>query len=349
MSRFEASGTTIVRAAIADVIGQAARVDYATARWGLGSNVARYLRGAVEAEGTGNAPQLVVQSRAEFVDAVSAIAVLDRLEGLRNVPANIPVVKIGTGATAFWVGEGNAIPVSRHAFERSALAPLSIGAIVVMSKKLLASTDPAAEAVIRRDLIRAAASLTDLALLDPTNAGQAGVMPASITYGATSIASSGNIETDLSAAVAAFAGDFSSAVWVTDPTTSAQIALSVNQRGLGDMGLRGGNLLGLPAYVSASSPVGSNGGVLVLLDAARLLVIDDRSITIRTSEKGTVEMEGATPTGATLVPTAASKQVVSLFQTDSVGFKMVREINWEAVQGAVVLITGTAALGAKAA
>ena len=317
---------------------------FAEKRWGAGSETARHIKAAVGGGSTGAADWSALVGSAElqteFLEAVQPLTVLDRMQGLRRVPPYVPVVSAADAAVAYWVGQGRAARVSSRAFDRTSLAPLKIVGLVVMSRELVQSADPRAEASIRGDLIKAAAALSDRSFLDVANAGVATVSPASITNASTSIASTGNVLDDLAAAVAAFQGDFSTACWTMSPTTAVQIGLIVNGRGLGDLGLRGGQLLGLPAYVSSATPSDSDGSSIALIDAARILFLDE-GIEVSNSGQATIEMDDE-PTGDTVTPTAATAHRVSMFQTESVAFKIVRRINWSAVSGSVVVITGAA-------
>ena len=223
------------------------------------------------------------------------------------------LVATATGSTAYWTGQGKAVKVSPLAFSRATMARLKIGALVVLTNTLLSDSKPESEQLVKRDLVAAVATLSDVTLLDPTNAGISGSTPAAITHGATTITGTGDVAEDLAAAVDAFAGNFATAAWVMAPRAGGADCFASGGRGIGaDLGMRGGTLLGLPAIVSGSSPFDSSGGQIALVDAANIVVCDEGAeITI--SKVAMVEMDD-NPTGDTITPTAASAHMVSLFR-----------------------------------
>jgi HK97 family phage major capsid protein len=324
-------------------------VDYAGARWGRTSNAAMICRGAVSGMEAGDMLDGGVLATAEqaFIEAVAPMTVLGRLQGLRMVDRNMPYYPLADSALAYWVGQSKAIRVSRAAFSRDVMRAKKVAAALVLSKEVMAATSLRAEALLRRDLLRAVAAQTDTSMFDPGNAG-GDITPASITYDAVSVASSGTIEDDLAAAVAAFTGDLTAAAWVMHPRLACDIALRTKGTGLSsDLGLRGGTLLGLPAIVSQSVPLDSSGTALTLVDPSGITALDEGLI-FEASEAGVVEMDDA-PTGASDTPVAASTAIVSLFQADAMAIKVTRRTNWDnARPGGVVVVTGCDYSGASA-
>ena len=277
------TGSAFVRSAIAKALAQREKVDpvaLAASRWGRDSDVVGVLKagvsgGSSSAGNWGHELSDAVTARTEFLDLVRPLTVLGKLENLRQVAANVPYVATATGSTAYWTGQGKAVKVSPLAFSRATMAPLKIGALVVLTNTLLSDSKPESEQLVKRDLVAAVATLSDVTLLDPTNAGISGSTPAAITHGAPTITSSGDVAEDLAAAVDAFAGNFATAAWVMAPRAAAQIVFASGGRGIGaDLGMRGGTLLGLPAIVSAARPS--------IPAAARL-----RSLMLRTSSWST--------------------------------------------------------------
>lgn len=346
-------GITFVRHAIARALavksnGDIDAADYAAKRWGARSEAVRVIKsgmlvkaGVPGGEATGDWGGLTDTEGAarEFIDAAAPLTILGKLAGLRRVPINAPYVAAAGTATAFWTGESKAIRVSPAAFNRSTMRALKVAGILVCSAETLDSPSPEAEAMVRRDLLRAIAVASDTALVDPTNAGSAGVMPAAITYGATTVASSGNLSDDLAQAIDAFEGDLSTAAWIMSPRMASRIVFTTGGLGLGaGLGLRGGELLGLPAIVSASSPSTTDGGSIALVDPTNIVTVDNGA-DISIVNDATVEVDTA-PQGASDTPTASSANLISLFQEEAVGIRISRRINWAANPGAVVAITG---------
>ena len=318
-------------------------IDYAAKRWGRESDVVYAVKASIAGAGTsagswgaelsaGNAAAAV------FLGYVRPQTIVGKLEALRRVPKDVPALA-GGGAVAYWTAQGKATPVSAAVFSRDSLPALKVSALIVITDELLDDSAPDAEAVIGRDLAAAAIEVEDLAFIDRANAGIAGKMPASVTHSAPTVASVGDLAEDLAAAIDAFQGDLNSAAWVLHPALAVQIALQGGGVGLAaKIGARGGELLGLPAIVSRSCELDSNGaGTIALIDGAGIAYVDD-GITAGRSTQATIEMSDA-PAGDTQPPTGAT-ELVSLFQANASALLVVRRVNWKPVRaGAVVCIT----------
>jgi HK97 family phage major capsid protein len=340
-------GHDFVRKAIAVGAAESSRqaADIAAKRYGFGSKPVAEIKAAVAAGVTTDSDFSALaggsESAHEFLEVVRELSLLGRLQNLRRIPSGVPVNVQTGGSSAYWVGQHGATPVSRAAFERKSKRSLRIAAISVFSNELFASASPEAEDLFRRDLIRAAVELEDLSFIDPSNAGISGTSPASITYGVTPIASTGDVADDIDAAITAFTGSLLRASWICHPRLAAQIGIRAGGAGVGcDVGARGGSLAGLPVLTSESVPSGSDGRLLILVDAGSIIYLDE-GIEVTRSGEVLIEMSD-TPTGdGGSPPVAASSTPVSLFQTDSTALKMVRHLNFERVRdGAVVVVEG---------
>jgi len=160
-------GMTFVRAAITKALAHksgADPVDFARARWGRDAAVIPVLKAAVsggETSGAWGGLTDVGAAAREFIDAVAPMTVIGKLEGLRRVSARVPYVISPGTAIAYWIGESKSIKVSPGAFNRSAMAPLKIGCLLVASNETLNDTSAEGEAAIRRDMLRAVALLSE--------------------------------------------------------------------------------------------------------------------------------------------------------------------------------------------
>ncbi|MDH6273543.1 hypothetical protein M2311_003633 [Rhizobium leguminosarum] len=325
-------GMTFTRMALAKALGDGDDFNaagIAEARWGASSAPARILR----AVGAGTYADMGGEFRAaatEFFSVVEQLSVLARLTGIRRVPLRTRMLTATSGASAYWVGEGQPKPAGKMTFTSGSLPSLKVAALAVITVELATSSDPAAELVVRRDMIRSMAEAIDVALLDPLNAGSAGVSPASITHGVTPISAGADPAADLRLLIENFAGDLESAIFITTPSVAVSLA-SADRPGIG---LRGGELLGAPAVTSRSAPAGA----IILADVSALALGEGAS-EIRTSRAATIEMldadlvqDATTGTGTALV---------SLWQANCLGILSEKEMNWEIQRaGAVSMITG---------
>jgi Phage capsid family len=313
----------------------------------FGSGVADKVKAMVDAGGlnTGDwAAVMATPEAQEYWGAAELLAIIGKLTGLRRVSLNTRTTLMSTGFSAHWVGGGKAKPLSKAALTGDTLTPLKVAVLTAITKELLRNTSPTSEARLRADMLRAIAEALDAAFIDPANAGIADVMPASITYGVSPIASSGNPGTDIAALIAAFVGDFESAAFITDPATAAQIALARDAGGsfaFPDAGARGGSILGLPLIVSRSSPRDSSGGQLALVDASGI-AYGAEGVRNVLGEHTSLEMVD----DVTDPPTV---EMVSMWQTNSVAILSEVSANWKVVRAGSVVTIGNALYGTEVA
>lgn len=252
----------------------------------------------------------------EFIAAVQERSVLGRMPGSRKVPLATRIVTVDDGAQADWVDESAQKPTAELIFSRVTLEPLKIASMVIITDELARSSDPAAEGVIRADLARAAGAALDLALLDPSNTGTPGTKPASITAGAPTTAASGNIPDDLAALLELFEGDLETASFVARGATFAALSGTAHP----NVGLRGGELLGLPAIASRHAPAGA----LIIADAQRVVHGTGR-IAIMVGRETTIDVGGGT--------------MLNLWQQNCTAIRADLQCNWQAGPGASALLT----------
>lgn len=325
-------GSTFVRACIASALHPndwEGQIAHAGKRWGPTSPAALYVKTAVGSTGYDDASVLYAGGN-EFLTAANPLSIL-RAPGWRYVEAGLPVALAGDGMTAAFVPEGAAIPISKQAYDRWVPKAAKVATITVVAKDLLRSADPRSEALIRGDLLRAAALATDQALFDIAGDGSNGA-PQSLIYGLVPVSHDGSLPDAVRAAVSAFQGDLTRAIWVVHPTTAALLGADSMILGTLDLGARGGSIVGLPAFASAGAPVGE----LILLDPGQIGVVD-QGIEFAATDAATLEMVND-PAMDSQAPTAATGEVVSLFQTDDVGIKLLRWVSWKARAGSVIRV-----------
>lgn len=275
----------------------------------------------------------------EFIEMIRPRTVLGRLQGMRRVPFDIRFPVQTAGTSVGWVGEGRPMPASAMGFEQDSFTHSKIAGLVVVTDELARSTDPVAENLVQRDLTNAVIAFSDGQFLDPAVAAVADVSPASITYGADEIESTGNtaaeIEADLKATVAVLVAagiEMASPYWVMKPTTALHLAsLRVvgGERAFPNVTVVGGDIWGIPVLTTVAA-----GDRIVLLDAAEVLFADD-GIDLDSSGQANVEMvtNPGTPTASTVL--------VSMWQMNLVGLMVRRYVRWRRRrEGAVAYISG---------
>ncbi len=285
---------------------------------------------------------------ADFVEFLRPMTILGRfgtngVPALRQVPFRVPLITQSSGGAGYWVGEGAAKPLTQMDFARTTLEPLKVANIAVVTEEVLRDSSPSAEVLLRDQLAAALRERLDTDFIDPAKAAVAGVSPASITNGVTPVNSSGDDADSVRADIRALFNAFIAAnnapttgVWVMPATTA--LALSLLQNPLGQpefpgITMTGGTFFGLPVVVSEYVPTvttvpadPADGAFVVLLNATDIYLGDDGGISVDMSREASLEMAD-NPTGTSATPTAAS--LVSLWQTNSVGFRAERTINWQ--------------------
>jgi hypothetical protein len=312
--------------------------DIAQKRWGrTHPNLVNVIKAGVAGGGTGSGEwgaelaQSDARFSGDFIEFLYAATVFDRLP-LRSVPARVHIKGQDGAATGYWVGESKGIPVSKPDFSDVELTPLKVGAIAVCSKELVADSSPSAELWIRDSIVQASAQRVDTTFLSAT-AASAGVSPAGLLNGLSAAAPSGAdaaaVRADLMTLYTGFltAKNASGLVQVMTPSMAKALSLLVNSLGQVEfpgLNASGGTLLGDPVYTGDNVTSGD----WILMKPSDIWKIGDGGVEVSMSDSATIEQDSA-PQGATDTPVAASATLVSLWQSESVGFKVVRRINYQ--------------------
>lgn len=279
---------------------------------------------------------------ADFVEFLRPSTIVGKfgmngIPALRRVPFRTPLIGQTSGGRGWWVGQGKGKPVTKFDFVRRTLDPLKVANIAVTTMELLRDSSPSAETIVRDQLAAALRETIDVTFIDPDVTAVGGVSPASITNLATPIMSVGNdaesIRQDVRALFAAFiAANLSptSGVWIMSSLTALALSLLVNplstQREFPGINVNGGTFEGLPVITSEYIQPDSSGHYVVLVNAEDIYFADDGGIEIDMSREASLEMDDA-PAGAADSPPVPG-ELVSLWQTNSVGFKAERTLNW---------------------
>lgn len=328
---------------------------------GVDARVVSVLKAAVAAGVTSNAAwagNLVGDETsvyADFVEFLRPQTIIGRfgtgvIPSLRKVPFRVALIGQTSGGAGYWVGEGAPTPLTKFDFARSTLEPVKVGNIAVVSEDLLRDSSPSADALIRDQLVAALKARLDIDFVDPAKAIAANLSPASITNGVTPTPSSGVDADAVRADIKALFGVFiaannapTSGVWLMSATTALALSLMQNPLGQSEfpgMTMNGGILFGLPAITSEYMPNDSDGAMVALVNASDIYLADDGGFAVDMSREASLQMLD-NPTNNSATGTATS--MVSLWQTNSVGFRAERTINWARRRaGSVALLTGVA-------
>jgi HK97 family phage major capsid protein len=259
-----------------------------------------------------------------FLALVRSASVIGRIPNLKTVPFNVTTAVQTSGGSFYWVAEGTVKPITKLGFAAGiTLRPYKAEGIVVVTRELAELVVPGTEPALRDALVSGLTSFTDRAFLDPSIAAVVGKNPASITNGATPITASGNVDTDVAAALAALftaRPGATGAVIITSPATAAKLAGTGKNL---DVRIAGGTVHGA-ALVTSDAALAN----IIAIDPAAILVAD-AGVRLDISNEADVEMDDA-PVG-----TVAAAVITSLWQTNQTGFRVERFLNYQAVAGAV--------------
>lgn len=272
----------------------------------------------------------------EFIELLRPATILGRIDGIRRVPFNVRIPVQTGGSTVNWVGEAAPKPVSELAFDAITLGMNKVAGIVVLTDELVRSSSPAAEQVVRNDLVAQIARFVDAQFIDPAVAAGAN-NPASITNGVTPVAASGtdaeSLYWDLNSALAKFDDtDLGSGGITIIMRSGTARGISSLRNALGQfefngLSVGGGVLNGLQVITSNSVPA----GVIILVKGDEILLADDGQTLLDASRDATLDLNGGTTPN------------FNLFQRNAIGIRAERFMTWRKRRAdAVSVITGAA-------
>jgi HK97 family phage major capsid protein len=302
-------------------------------------HMAEAIKAAVIAGSTANGAGPLLQytdSMADFVEFLRAATVVDRIPGLRSAPFNTRFMSQTAGGTAYWTGQGKPKRVTKGTYSTVTLDFHKLACISVLTQEEVKFV-PSSELRVRDDLRRAIAARVDQSFVDPTNAGSAGVEPASVISGVAATAVSGTdadaVRVDFKNLMSAFITanvDVDSPVFVMSKQIALNLSLMLNALGareFPDINMNGGTLFGVPVVTSQYLATGGSpaGAYVILLNADDIYYAQE-GLMVDSSGEASIEMDDD-PTQDGLAGTGAS--LVSLWQNNLLGIKVERFITWK--------------------
>jgi HK97 family phage major capsid protein len=286
---------------------------------GLGALMTKALSEGTGAAGGYLVPQQVAAEVMTMLRARSAVARL----GPKVVPVarTLAVTSISTGASAYYVAENAAIPVSEQTFAQTPLlTPKELAALVPVSNRLLhdAAISPAVEQVLRQDLAEIMALRQDLAFIQGTGTGgePLGIIHTGGLTPAPSLGPDGGIPDfdDLKTLVGTLRlqnAPFLQPGWIFNPVILGTLEKLKDSTGryLADAGLLtfdptggGGTLLGYPFATTTQIPtnltVGENSDTTYVIFgsdwASEAWIGENEALTIEASPTATYTPDGGT-------------------------------------------------------
>lgn len=354
-------GQAFTRIVIAKALGRLEDVSpvvIAEKRWGksnplLVEVVKAAVQGGSATNSTWGHELVTADSRftGDFIEFLYSRTVFDQL-AFREIPANVTIKGQDGAATGYWTGENNPIKVSKADFSTVNLSPLKVAALAVVSNELLRDSSPAAEQLVRDSLAEASAQRIDTTLFS-TSAAVSGESPAGLLASPLTPIPATGLDADsvydgIRSLYAAFitAKNASGLVYVMNPARAKAISLirnALGQKEFPDLSAMGGTLDGDPVVTGDNV----NEAHVILLKPSDIYKIGDGGIEVSISRDATLE-QADDPTGKTDDGTAMSKNMTSMFQTESTAIKVVRSINFAKRRNSAVAYVGDASWGDSA-
>lgn len=306
----------------------------------------------------GWAAELVETAVADFLDSLRQASVYGALRGMgasftfgRNgaikIPSRAKARRAPGDLAGAFVGEGQPIPVRRGSTASVSLVPHKMGVISTYTREMAAHSTPAIEALIREGILEDTAIAIDAALLDAVAADA--IRPAGLLNGVTPIAGTAGggiaaITADIAAAMAPFinANGADRLVWLINP--SKVFSLTWVSTAVGVYPFKGeaegGTIAGYPYIASTAVPADQ----LILVRAADFATAAGDTPSFDISDVATIHEEDGSypvdeamrPGTSTVLPittgaagaAVAATPVRSLWQTASIGIRMLLDIDW---------------------
>jgi hypothetical protein len=270
---------------------------------------------------------------------------------LQRVPFGVRCISETVGVSAAFAGEGKSVPAGRPTYSTvlSSLPILKVTTIAVVTSELVKSSALNAESTLSKAFTGACIERADRLFLDPSNSGVANATPASITNAAPSFSGTGvtvaAVDADLGKLVDSLTARGSTLVnawWILDPFACSFLCRLRGTGGVAiypNLNMKGGEIWGLPALITASQfNVGSpQSSSITLVDCDRVWLADDGVMQLDASKVASIQQSDV-PTVDAVLPTPTT--LTSMYQTDSIALKGVRNMNWKADSTAVAQLNG---------
>jgi HK97 family phage major capsid protein len=260
----------------------------------------------------------------------------------------LPVEQTTPTIAGSFVAEGAPIPVRQGAFGTFTLGLKKMAVITTFTRELYEHSNPTIDTLLRDMIGRHTIPAIDNILLD--NNPATSVRPAGIrngvsgqtpTAGGGFNALVGDILNLMNVLVAA--NSFRRPTWIMNPQQVLKISMTQSAAGVGVFPFKAeidaGMLVGYPVI---SSPTVTP-GMVILLDAADFVSLSGDDPRFEVSDQATLHMEDTTPLaiGTPGAPNTVAAPVRSLFQTDTLGLRMILPMNWAMRRtGLVSWVTG---------
>jgi hypothetical protein len=291
---------------------------------------------------SGWASQLVASTIGEFFAALLPNNVYPALRARggsftfgRSGTINLPTRSSTPTIAGAFVAQGAPIPVKQGAFTSVPLTPKKMGVISTFTRELSEHSTPAIEGLIRQAIVEDTGTALDLILLDATAADT--TRPAGLRSGVSESANStlttiegmiADFRTLAAALISGTNGNIRNPVWIMNPAAALAVVTKTTTDGQTPYRseLTAGTLFGWPVIQSTNIPADR----VIALDAADFITATGDTPMFSVSDQATIHMEDTTPLaiGTAGTPATVAAPTRSLWQTDTIGIRMILDVNW---------------------
>ena len=309
----------------------------------LGQMVAKAAAIPADTTTTGWAVELVQTVIGEFIAALMPLSIYPKLAAKggsfsfgRNGTISLPSRNTTATIGGSFFAQGAAIPVRQGAFTAITLTPKKMGVITTLTREITEHSTPSIEGIVRQAILEDTALAIDAILLDANPATTTrpaglknGVAAITATAGAGIAALIGDLRGLTSALITNTRGNIRAPVWIMNPGDALAIQLTQAAAG-GDFpfmdDITNGTLMGYPVITSSTCPADT----MLLVDAADFISATGDTPRFDVSDQAVLHMEDTNPAQ---IATAGTPNVVaaptrSLWQTDTIGIRMIMDLNW---------------------
>jgi len=301
---------------------------------------------------SGWASQLVATSLQDYFAALMPLSVYPNVaaKGVKFTFGTNGVVVMPTRSSTptiagSFVAQGAPIPVRQGAFTSISFTPKKMGVISTFTRELAEHSTPNIDGLIRQAMADDTAVAIDTVLLDATAATttrpaglRAGVAGQTPTAGGTITALIGDIRLLTTALITGTNGNLRSPVWIMNPGDVLAASLLPAVAGGGQFPfkdeLAAGRLQGYPVIQSATVPQ----DMMFLLDAADFVSVTGDTPRFDVSMEATLVFDDTAPAqlGTVGTPNVVGAPARSLWQQDTIGIRMLLDLNWGLRRSGVV-------------
>ncbi len=291
----------------------------------------------------GWAQELVTQVWMDFIEALLPFSIYPEIARRgqsftfgRNGVINLPMRNRTPQISGAFVGEGAPIPVRQGSFATVQLTPKKMAVISTFTRELSEHSTPAIESLIREAITNDTAIALDSVLIDANPA--TAVRPPGLLNGTTGLtpvpggdisALIGDIKILIDALNVSTLGNLRDPVWLMNPGDVAAAALTPTSVGILPFReeIARGTLMSFPIVKSASVPADT----MIFMDCADFASVTEAAPRFDVSDQAVLHMEDTDPlaliggTTGTPVPAVPTR---SLWQTDTIGVRMILPMNW---------------------